>query len=186
MAAFAHSRNRVWRRAVITGLLALLAVLLAAPQAAASVTAPGAPSSAGVTAVAFSPDGTLLAGGYGDGTVRLWVVATGQLRGPVLRSGSGPLTGVAFSPDGTLVASAAADGTIRLWNPATGQPAGPALQTGSGVNGVAFSPDGALLASAGADGAVTLWKVATGQPGPALRLPGTQGGVTGVAFSPDG
>src|ERR1700683_3336271 len=111
MAVFAHRRNRARRRAVtgllapLAGLLASLAVLLAAPQAAAAVstpgsagaavTSPGAPTSAGVTAVAFSPDGTLPGGGYGDGTVRLWVVATRQLRGPGLRSGAS-VTGVAF------------------------------------------------------------------------------------------
>src|ERR1700685_3233418 len=108
MAVRAHCRSRHWRRTVITGLLVLLAALpvsgLAGAPAAASPAAPGSPpSSPGVNAVAFSPDGTLLAAGYGDGTVRLWVAATGQERGPVLRSGSGPVTAVAFSPDGAML-----------------------------------------------------------------------------------
>src|ERR1700722_361767 len=113
MAVRAHCRSRHWRRTAIPGLLPLPAVLAAAPAAAARPAAPPA-----VTAVAFSPDGALLAAGYADGALRLWVAATGQETGPVLRSGSGPVTAVAFSPHGALLVSADADGTIRRWNPA--------------------------------------------------------------------
>ena len=76
-----------------------------------------------MNAVAFSPDGTLLAAGYGNGTIRLWDPASGQPAGPALQAGSA-VNGVAFSPDGKVLASADADGTVRLWDVATGQPAG--------------------------------------------------------------
>jgi WD40 repeat protein len=160
--------------------VAVIVTVLAGPASAAS-RAPGSPA---VTDVAFSPDGTLLACGYGDGTVRLWVVATGQVRGPVLRAGTGAVTGVAFSPDGTLLAASVAGGTIGLWDPATGRPSGAPLQAGGGVTGVAFSRDGTLLASGGADGTVRLWDPVTGLPSGSPLQAGT--GVNGVAFGPDG
>ena len=94
---------------------------------------PGNPANGGVGAVAFSPDGKLLATGYGNGYVRLWDPATGQAIGaPLLADtspqGQGGVSGVAFSPDGKLLATAGGDGYVRLWNPATRQAAGAPLR----------------------------------------------------------
>ena len=157
---------------------------------------PGDPANSGVSAVAFSPDGKLLADGYGDGYVRLWNPVTGQAVGAPLLADTGPgggVYGVAFSPDGKLLAAAEADGYVRLWNPATGQAAGAPIpaDTGpvGGVNAVAFSPDGKLLATAGVDHTVRLWNPATHRAvgAPLLASTSPRGdGVYGVAFSPDG
>ena len=139
--------------------------------------------SEGVWAVAFSPDGRLVASGSGDETVKLWDPATGAVR-RTLEGHSGRVWAVAFSPDGRLVASGSGDETVKLWDPATGAVRRTLEGHSEGVWAVAFSPDGRLVASGSGDETVKLWDPATG----AVRrtLEGHSEGVWAVAFSPDG
>src|SRR6266567_262274 len=73
-----------------------------------------------VMAVAFSPDGKVLASSSRDKTIRLWDLATGGLK-RTLTEHTADVYDVTFSPKGNLLASASADKTIRLWDARSGK-----------------------------------------------------------------
>ena len=147
-------------------------------------------------AIAFSPDGQMLAsGGDEDSTISLWNVRTqtlvGTFEGHTRESrvmGHG-VSSIAFSPDGkTLASGSIMDCTLRLWDVASRTQIALLLELDTdnhiGVNSIAFSPDGSLLASASDDGVIRMWNTHTLDQIEALES--KSGGVTSIAFRPDG
>jgi WD40 repeat protein len=140
-----------------------------------------------VLAIAFSPDGKLLASESSeDRTVRLWQIATGKEVGP-LRGPKLPYCwGLAFSPDGRLLASCSYDGSVQLWDVVSHRIRRVLHGHVGMASRVAFSPDGKWLASAGeVDQRIRLWEVASGWQVDEFR-PEKPNRLTDVAFSPDG
>ena len=134
--------------------------------------------------VAWSPDGTRIATGDDDGTVRVWDAATGEpLR--ALTGHTKSVSSVAWSPDGTRIATGDDDGTVRVWDAATGEPVRALTGHTRSVRSVAWSPDGTRIATSGDDdGTVRVWDAATGEPVRALT--GHTKSVFSVTWSPDG
>jgi len=134
-----------------------------------------------VSEVAIAPDGTWLATGGGDGTVRLWA-ADGTPRATLTGHDSGVIA-VAIAPDGTWLATTGGqDGTVRLWA-ADGTPRATLTGHDGRVSAVAIAPDGTWLATGGRDGTARLW-AADGTP--RATLTGHHSEVLAVAIAGDG
>jgi hypothetical protein len=132
---------------------------------------------------ALSPDGTLLATGGYDNTIKLWDVASGRdLR--TLDAHNGAVFEVAFRPVGNalrgvpvsdalrgapesgapcgvplVLASVSGDRTVKLWNVADGERLDTLKESTQELYALAISPDGTRLAAAGVDNRIRIWRL---------------------------
>jgi WD40 repeat protein len=136
---------------------------------------------------AFSPDGTVLAGGLRSRSsqpalVALWQVSDWTLF-RVLEDFSDDLmvNELIFTPDGTTLIAGAPDGIVRLWQVKEGSVT--PVQTFNGYH-AALSPDGQFLATTQSDGTIQILQPFGGDL--LHTLTGHEPQTNTVAFSPDG
>lgn len=136
-----------------------------------------------VQALAITPDGTILASGSEDNSIKLWDLATGrELR--TLTGHGRRVRALAITPDGKTLASGGGDAAIKLWDLGSGQEKRSLTGHQDWVRALAITPDGKTLISGSGDQKIKLWDIATGR---ALQsLTGHTDWVRALAITPDG
>ena len=138
------------------------------------------PLTSNTQALAWSPDGALLA----VATETQVVMVTANLDPIRILSGrAGRVREVAFSPDGRTLATRSGPGMVQLWDLLAGILVGD-LGNAYGASAMVFSPDGNLLTTTSGDGVVRLWNPMVG--GLVRELRGHVRGVAAAVYSPDG
>jgi len=135
-----------------------------------------------VSSLAWSPDSRLIAATTYDLMIKVWDIASGQMKAYLLDHKSETYS-VVWSPDGQRLASTGKDQTIRIWD-MTAQDVALTLcgHTGA-VYSMAWSPDGGLVASGSEDGTVRVWDGTKTEEAFSGRQ--FNDGVSSVGWSPD-
>ncbi|MEH2038652.1 NB-ARC domain-containing protein [Nostoc sp.] len=137
-----------------------------------------------ISAVAFCPNGKILAASDANGKICLW---RNFGEGEQLSTCLGHIDwvrAIAFSPNGSILCSGGSDQSVKLWDVNTGECLKTLTEHPDRVRSVAFSPQGEVLASGSDDRAVRLWSIPDSKCYKILQ--GHTDSVLSVVFSPKG
>ena len=124
-------------------------------------------TTAGVTALAFSPDSELLAAGYGysSGLIRLWQPSSWELRGQ-FTSQRDNCSGLAFTSNGKQLVSGYTEGTIRFWRLADQAEERCLQNLREDLTSFVMLPDDHSFVTGGSAGSLCLWDSASAERRP--------------------
>jgi len=135
-----------------------------------------------VRSLAVSDDGTLVATGSDDGTVRIWD-SRGELR-HVLHGHDDLVSSLRFRPRTHEVFSGSGDHTVRTWDAATGEERHAPREFSDRVTALVFSPDGSRFAVGTVDGTTVVCP--SDAPDQELVSLASARDVSALAFDPSG
>ena len=177
--SIARSRRNCKRAGTLWAVCAAATLAIAGCGAKPKATL-DADDSGMIYALAYSPDGKMLASGGAQGEVQLWDAQTGELKRTMPGHDSW-VTMAAFSPDSRTLATSTPK-NVKLWDVRTGE-----LKRTLGEQDLAnswqkfaFTPDGKRIAIVG-QFRISFWDVETGE-----NTSNLDGRATFVAYSPDG
>lgn len=115
-----------------------------------------------VESVAINPDGTWVASGLSDNTVKIWDLETSACRG-TLQGHWAEVKAVAITPDGKKILSAAADESVRIWDASSNRELAKLVGHKNTVWSVVALWDNARALSGEVHGTLRLWDLASGK-----------------------
>jgi WD40 repeat protein len=143
----------------------------------------------GISALAFSPDGSALVAATLDTNLRAWSTRDGELL-RVMNDLPLATFAMAFSPDGKYLATGGADRIVYLWDTKTWKISRKLSGQAEMISSLAFSPDSRLLLTGGFSEfteknpvQAIFWDIDSGKP---LRRMASANIIRAAAFSPDG
>lgn len=135
-------------------------------------------------ALAYSPDGGMLASGSEDHTVRIWNATTGKHL-VTLNGHRNRVTALAWAPNGKMLASGSCDNRILVWDVSNWSAITTIDIHTNCVRSVAWNPNSSRLVSAYKKNSTAIWNTFTGEKIYSM-MEGNVSEIYSAAWSPNG